>query len=119
MFCGIGQPEDDKPNVKEITVQELEQLKDKGEDYQLIDVREPYEFEISNLKGQLIPLGQIEEHVDQINSNIKVVVHCRSGVRSAQAIESLEKKFGFKNLYNLKGGILAYADEIDNSLAKY
>ena len=119
MFCGIGQAEDDKPNVKEITVQELEQLKDKGEAYQLIDVREPYEFEISNLKGQLIPLGQIEEHVDQINSNIKVVVHCRSGVRSAQAIESLEKRFGFKNLYNLKGGILAYADEIDNSLAKY
>jgi len=119
MFCGIGQKDEDTPDVKEITVQQLEQMKDAGEGYQLIDVREPYEFEISNLSGALIPLGQIEEHVDQINSDVKVVVHCRSGVRSAQAIETLEKKFGFTNLYNLKGGILAYADEIDNSLAKY
>lgn len=119
MFCGIGQQDEDAPDVKEITVQELEQLKDSGEDYQLIDVREPYEFEISNLRGALIPLGQIEEQVDQINSKVKVVVHCRSGVRSAQAIETLEKKFGFTNLYNLKGGILAYANEIDSSLAKY
>jgi adenylyltransferase/sulfurtransferase len=105
--------------VKEITVQELEKLKDSGKAYQLIDVREPYEYEIAHLNGELIPLGQIEEKVDQIDSNRKVVVHCRSGVRSAQAIETLEKKFGFTNLYNLKGGILAYANEIDSSLAKY
>jgi adenylyltransferase/sulfurtransferase len=119
MFCGIGQETEDAPKVKEISVKELETLKDSGEDFQLIDVREPYEYEIANMGGVLLPLGQIEEHVDQIVSGKKVVVHCRSGARSAKAILALEKKFGFSNLYNLKGGILAYADEIDNSLAKY
>lgn len=119
MFCGIGQQDEDTADVKEITVQELENLKDQGTDFQLIDVREAYEYEIANLHGVLIPLAQIEDQVDQIASDKKVVVHCRSGVRSAQAIQTLEKKFGFKNLYNLKGGILAYADEIDSSLAKY
>jgi adenylyltransferase/sulfurtransferase len=119
VFCGLDQQQEDMINVKEISVQELEKLKDTGKAYQLIDVREPYEYEIANLNGELIPLAQIEDKVDQIDSNRKVVVHCRSGVRSAQAIETLEKKFGFTNLYNLKGGILAYADEIDSSLAKY
>ena len=119
VFCGLNQQQEELPDVKEITVQELEKLKDSGKAYQLIDVREPYEYEIAHLNGELIPLAQIEDHVDQILSDRKVVVHCRSGVRSAQAIETLEKKFGFTNLYNLKGGILAYADEIDTSLAKY
>lgn len=119
MFCGIGQESEDTPEVKEITVQDLENMKDKGEAYQLIDVREPYEYEIANLNGVLIPLDRVEEHVDQISSDKKVVVHCRSGVRSAKAIVALENRFGFTNLYNLKGGILAYADEIDQSLAKY
>ena len=119
MFCGLGEEDESKPSVKEITVQELESLKDQGEQYQLIDVREPYEYEIANLNGVLIPQAQVEDHVDQIASDRKVIIHCRSGVRSAQAIQALEKKFGFNNLYNLKGGILAYADEIDNTLAKY
>ena len=119
MFCGIGGEDEETAEVKEITVQELEGLKDRGEDYQLIDVREPYEYEIANLNGELIPLADVEESVDQIASDKKVVIHCRSGVRSAQAIRALEKSYGFTNLYNLKGGILAYADEIDNSLAKY
>jgi adenylyltransferase/sulfurtransferase len=119
LFCGLGGEEEEAVTVKEVTVQELEALKDRGEDFQLIDVREPYEYEIANLSGTLIPLAGIQDHVDQISSDKKVVVHCRSGVRSAQAIQTLEKAFGFNNLYNLKGGILAYADEIDNSLAKY
>ncbi len=118
-FCGIGQEADDTPSVKEVTVRALEDMKDSGEAYQLIDVREPYEYEIANINGVLIPLDQIADQVDQIASDKKVVVHCRSGVRSANAISLLEKKFGFTNLYNLKGGILAYADEIDNTLAKY
>jgi adenylyltransferase/sulfurtransferase len=119
LFCGLGGEEEEAVTVKEVTVQELEALKDRGEDFQLIDVREPYEYEIANLSGTLIPLAGIQDHVDQISSDKKVVVHCRSGARSAQAIQTLEKAFGFNNLYNLKGGILAYADEIDNSLAKY
>jgi len=119
MFCGIGEPDEEQSKVKEITVQELESLRDQREAYQLIDVREPYEYEIANLEGLLIPLSEVQEKVDQIASDKKVVIHCRSGARSAQAIRDLEKAFGFTNLYNLKGGILAYADEIDNSLAKY
>ncbi|MDN5204992.1 molybdopterin-synthase adenylyltransferase MoeB [Fulvivirgaceae bacterium BMA10] len=118
-FCGIGEETGEKYKVKEVTVKDLEQLQIKGEDFQLIDVREPYEYEIANMGGELIPLGYIEEEVNKIPSDKQVVIHCRSGVRSAQAIERLEKKYGFTNLYNLKGGILAWADEVDTSLAKY
>lgn len=123
-FCGIvKQPttsEIQKLNtVKEITVQELKQLFDSKADFQLIDVREDYEFEIANLGGELIPLGTVLQHVEKINKDKQVVVHCRSGKRSADAIRVLEERFGFDNLYNLKGGILAYADQVDNSLAKY
>ncbi|MDQ3290678.1 MAG: rhodanese-like domain-containing protein, partial [Bacteroidota bacterium] len=66
-----------------------------------------------------IPLAQVESAVDKIASDKNVVVHCRSGARSAKAIAALEKKYGFKNLYNLKGGILAWANEIDPTMAKY
>ncbi|PCJ87851.1 MAG: molybdenum cofactor biosynthesis protein MoeB [Flavobacteriales bacterium] len=118
-FCGIGENKEEVSAVKEITVQQLYQQKNNGNDFQLIDVRESYEYEIANLSGELIPLGNITDAVNKIATDKKVVVHCRSGKRSADAIKLLEEKYGFKNLYNLKGGILAYADEIDNSLAKY
>lgn len=118
-FCGIGGPEVQNENVKEITVQELLALQESGEDFQLIDVREPYEYDIANLKAELIPLANVIDNAGKIASDKKVVIHCRSGARSRTAIEKLEKKFGFKNLYNLKGGILAWADQIDTSLAKY
>ncbi len=119
-FCGIGPHSDQTASlVPEITVQELQKLRDHGHDYQLIDVREPYEYEISNLDGDLIPLGQLEQSLDQISRYRPVIVHCRSGKRSADAILLLQNKYGFTNLQNLKGGILAFAEEIDNSLAKY
>lgn len=118
-FCGIRPTESGKANVKEITVSELKQLADSHADYQLIDVREQYEYDIVNLGGELIPLKTVEESIDKIRSDKKVVIHCRSGARSAKAIETLERKFGFSNLYNLKGGVLAWADEIDKSLPKY
>jgi adenylyltransferase/sulfurtransferase len=105
--------------MKEITVQELKTMQDKGEDFQLIDVRETYEYDIAHLNGELIPLGSIMNNADKISKDKKVVVHCRSGARSGTAIRQLEQKFGFDNLYNLKGGILAYADQIDPSLTKY
>jgi len=82
-------------------------------------VREPYEYEIANLGGELIPLKTVLNNIDKISSSKKVVVHCRSGARSSQAIEALKKKYGFDNLYNLKGGILAWANEIDPEMAKY
>lgn len=126
-FCGIeprsksqvSRTKNQETDVKEITVQELHTFQSNGSDFQLIDVREPYEHEICNLNGELIPLGEIEDSADKIASDKKVIIHCRSGKRSADAIKILESKYQFKNLYNLKGGILAYADEIDNSLAKY
>lgn len=92
---------------------------DSKEDFQLIDVREPYEYDICNLGGKLIPMGTILDHADEIPKEKTVVLHCRSGQRSKTAILNLEEKFGFRNLFNLKGGILAYADEIDHSLTKY
>ena len=118
-FCGITNDEVEERKVKEITVKELERLKAEGKDYQLIDVREPYECEIAEMGGELIPLNTVVDNVDKISKDKQVIVHCRSGVRSANIIRVLEDKFGFKNLYNLKGGILAYADEVDPSLTKY
>ena len=105
--------------MKEVDVHQLKAMKDAEEDYQLIDVREAYEYDIANLGGQLIPLGTVLDHADDIARDKKVVVHCRSGKRSGMAIAELEEKYGFDNLYNLKGGILAYSDEIDPTLTKY
>ncbi len=105
--------------MKEKTVNELKEWMDKGTPFQLIDVREPHEYEICNLDGLLIPLGNLLAEVDKIRKDIPVIVHCRSGARSGAAINELEKRFGFDNLYNLKGGIISYAKEIDPSLAVY
>ena len=105
--------------MQQKTVEELKAMMDSGVDFQLIDVREPHEFEIANLKGELIPQGTIPNNVDKISRDKPVVVHCRSGVRSSNTITYLEQNHGFTNLYNLKGGILAWADEIDPEMPKY
>lgn len=118
-FCGIGSEQNAEPTVPEITVNELKALMDSGADFQLIDVREPYEYEIASLKGELIPLNALESKIEKIHSDRKVVVHCRSGVRSAKAIQILAENYGFQNLYNLKGGILAWAEKIDLDMPKY
>jgi len=109
-FCGLKNP--NEKALKEITVQEFSQLQEQGEPYQLIDVREPNEYETANIGAELIPLATVAEHADRFRRDVKVVVHCRSGVRSAKAIRELEEKFGFDNLYNLKGGILAYQEQL-------
>jgi len=101
------------------TVTELKQMLDNKEDFQLIDVREEHEFEICNLKGELIPMGEIPDNVQKISKDKPVIIHCRSGARSGNVIQYLESNFGYTNLYNLQGGILAWADEIDNSMPKY
>lgn len=120
MFCGLrSDDQQTQAKVKEITVQDLKELTRNKENFQLIDVREPYEYKIANLGGELIPLKEIETAASKIDANKQVIVHCRSGKRSAQAIEQLEQKFGFRNLYNLKGGILAWAQEIDPDMPKY
>jgi rhodanese-related sulfurtransferase len=105
--------------MKEITVEELKNKIDNKEDFQLIDVREPHEHEFANIEGELIPLATVLQNVDKISKDKQVIIYCRSGSRSATAVKKLEEQFGFTNLYNLKGGILAYAQEIDDSLPMY
>lgn len=117
-FCGIQQPKPE-PEMKEITVEELKRLKDEGKDFQLIDVREMYEVEICHIDGEHIPLGEIPHSVDRISKDKQVIIHCRSGSRSGNTVKWLEKNHQFENLYNLKGGILAWADQIDPTMSKY
>ncbi|MBL4625104.1 MAG: rhodanese-like domain-containing protein [Flavobacteriales bacterium] len=105
--------------MKTITVQELKVKQDANDDFQLIDVREPYEIDICTISGDAIPMGDIMNRVDEIAKDKPVFIHCRSGKRSAAVIDSLERGHGFDNLYNLTGGILAYASEIDTSLEQY
>lgn len=124
-FCGIS-PEKNKSldanqpkTMKEVTVQEFKMLRESGADFQLIDVREPHEYEICNLEGELIPMSEIPYNVDKISKDKKVVLHCRSGKRSGDMLLWLEKNHGFQNLYNLKGGILAWAKEVDPTFPTY
>ena len=105
--------------VKEITVTELQNWQESGKDFQLIDVREQFETEIASIGGELIPLGQILQHSEKLEKSKDVVIYCRSGRRSAEAILQLQNKDGFTNLYNLKGGIIAWSQEIDPSIPIY
>jgi len=115
-FCGVKAVE--KP-IREISAKDLYDWQVRGEDFQLIDVREPHEYDIVNLGAELIPLATVSQNADRIDRNKKVVVHCKMGGRSAKAIRELEEKFGFQNLYNLKGGILGYIDEVQPELTRY
>jgi molybdopterin/thiamine biosynthesis adenylyltransferase/rhodanese-related sulfurtransferase len=115
-FCGLKTLESE---LKEITPEELYDLQVRGEDFQLIDVREPHEYDIVNIGGELIPLATVLEQADRIGRQRKVVVHCKMGGRSAKAIRQLEEKFGFDNLYNLRGGILGYIEKVQPELTKY
>jgi len=110
-FCGFNMKQQD--DVKSISISEFLELQNSNEPFQLIDVREDFEYEISNIEGVHIPLADVEDEVDQIVSDKKVVVHCKAGGRSKKAIQLLEKDYGFTNLYNLTGGIDAYYEEVD------
>ncbi len=105
--------------IKEITVEELKAKIDNNEDFQLIDVREPFEYEVSNLNGENIPLGGILIEADKIATDKPVIIQCRSGKRSAAAVMQLEAQLGLTNLYNLQGGILAWQQEFDPEMPVY
>ncbi|MHB8259913.1 MAG: rhodanese-like domain-containing protein [Bacteroidia bacterium] len=105
--------------MQEITVRELKSMMDKKEDFQLLDVREQHEYDICQIGGELIPMGEVATNIAKIPKDKRVVVHCKSGKRSAAVIQMLEQQHGYKNLYNLKGGIIAWVDEIDSSMPKY
>jgi adenylyltransferase/sulfurtransferase len=112
-FCGTA------ADVPAISVYELKRKLDARETIQLIDVREPFEFEIARIDGaKLIPLGQLADRLHELKRNSHTVVHCHRGPRSAQAVEML-RRAGFARVYNLEGGIDAWADEIDPATQKY
>jgi len=119
-FCGIVNDNEVTNGLKEISAIELSSiLNNVNKKLQLIDVREPYETEIASIGGELIPLNIVAKSVAKIDRDRQVVLYCKSGKRSADAIKLLEAQFGFDNLYNLKGGILAFAKEVDNSIPMY
>ena len=99
--------------VQTITVQELKGLMDAGIEFQLIDVREPIEYSVSNLGGLPIPLAMITAEIEQIATDRKVIIHCRSGKRSEMAIRLLQAEGLEADMYNLTGGIIAWSQEIE------
>jgi molybdopterin/thiamine biosynthesis adenylyltransferase/rhodanese-related sulfurtransferase len=119
-FCGIRGEEAPAPqtNVPEISPRDLKTRLDRGDDLFILDVREPHEYQICNLGGHLIPLGDLSRRVNELDGSREIVAHCRSGKRSAEAVEFL-RKAGFRKVLNLKGGILAWSDDVDPSVPKY
>jgi adenylyltransferase/sulfurtransferase len=121
-FCGIvpetKQEQAVKNGIPQLTVKELKQRLDAGEDVFVLDVREPYEYQIANIGAKLIPQNDVPKRLDEIDRNREIVVHCRSGQRSQRIAEYLAQQ-GYGNVKNLAGGILAWADEIDPKMQKY
>ena len=118
-FCGIrGEEMPVETTNADITVEELKRRLDAGDNLFVLDVREPHEYQICNINGHLIPLGDLPRRVNELDPNQEIVAHCRSGARSAKAADFL-RKAGFRNVHNLTGGILAWADKIDPKMPKY
>lgn len=113
-FCN---PAPAKP-LPSVTVKELAEWRQRGLPHQLIDVREPYEYEIANLGGRLIPMAELPARSSELSKETPLVLHCRSGQRSARAVRQLQEA-GFQDLYNLEGGILAWAEAIDPQMTIY
>jgi sulfur-carrier protein adenylyltransferase/sulfurtransferase len=123
-FCGVTHPEEENAmsgQVPEITATELKQRLDRGDDLTIVDVREPYEWEMGNLEqhgARLIPLAELPERLDEVEPADEIVLLCRSGGRSERALKLLRDQ-GYSRLHNLRGGILAWSDEVDPSIPKY
>ena len=119
-FCGIpNQPHEPVASEGDIDPVEVKAKIDRGDRFMLIDVREPHEYQICNIPyAKLIPLGDLAKRVSDLDSAVEIVAHCKSGVRSAKAVEFL-KQAGFRKVRNMKGGILAWSDKVDPSVPKY
>ena len=121
-FCGIHPETKEekalKNGIPQLSVKELTQRMDAGEDLFILDVREPYEYQIANIGGMLIPQNDVPQRLGEIDREREVVVQCRSGARSQRIAEFL-KQAGYPKVVNLAGGILAWSDEIDPSVRKY
>ena len=120
-FCGLAPGQQvAPPKLEEITATELKRRLDRGDDIQVIDVREPHEYEIARLPGTtLIPLAQVAGRMNEIDPSRDTILHCKGGVRSAKAIEALQRAGYAGHLVNLKGGITAWSDEVDPAVPKY
>jgi adenylyltransferase/sulfurtransferase len=106
-------------NSGEIEVTEVKRKLDRGDDFLLIDVREPHEHKIASIPGaKLIPLGEFSKHVAEFDPQADIVIHCKSGMRSAKACGIL-RNAGFENVRNMKGGILAWSAQVDPSVPRY
>ena len=99
--------------MTEITCAELKKLRESGAAHQLIDVRETYEAEACSIGGVLIPMGEVIDRISEIRRDVPVILHCKSGNRSAAVIQALESRYGFSGLMSLKGGILAWSAEVE------
>jgi adenylyltransferase/sulfurtransferase len=118
-FCGIrGEAAEVTLAVPEIRPEELKARLDAGDDIFILDVREPHEYQICNIGGHLIPLGDLPARMSELDSSREIVAHCRSGVRSAKAV-TLLRQAGFGKTKNLAGGILAWSDKVDPTVPKY
>jgi len=119
-FCGIPQANAvaQENGVPEITVKELKQKMDDGEPISVLDVREPHEYEVANIGVKLVPLGELPRRLAEFDQNENFAIHCKTGGRSAKAVKLLQDA-GFGNVYNVKGGITAWSEEIDPSVPKY
>ena len=121
-FCGIkpqtAQEKQMNNGIPQMTVQELKRRMDAGEDVQLIDVREPYEYQIAQIGGKLIPQNEVPQRLAEIDRNREVVVHCKGGGRSQRIAEFLQQS-GYPKVSNVAGGITAWSNEIDPSVPKY
>jgi len=104
--------------IPQITVLELKQRLDAAENLMILDVREPYEYQIANIGGTLIPMNEVPRRLAEIDRNREIVVQCRSGARSQRIAEFLAAQ-GYPSVKNLSGGILAWADQIDPKITKY
>ena len=116
-FCGVNEMTNN--DVDDITVFDLKEKFDKEDTFELIDVREPHEYDICAIESAvLIPMGDLEDSLESLDKSKSYVVHCKSGGRSARAV-AMMKEYGFQNVVNLAGGILSWADNIDTALNKY
>jgi adenylyltransferase/sulfurtransferase len=120
LFCGVARKaEEAKLNSGDIDPVEVKAMLDRGEDFQLIDVREPFEAQIARIpQARLIPLGEVAKRLGEIDRTRPVVVHCKMGGRSAKAADLLRAS-GYAQVLNMKGGILAWSDKVDASVPKY
>jgi adenylyltransferase/sulfurtransferase len=119
-FCGIPQAAaaEQANGVPEISVTELKRKMDAGENIYVLDVREPHEYEVANIGVRLVPLGELPQRLAEFDQNENLAIHCKTGGPSAKAVKLLQYA-DFQNVYNVKGGITAWSEEIDPSIPTY